>query len=102
MSIPAQKAMTAQKESSNPSSPQTVNPMNVCVLDDDAGSVCVLQKTIEQLGFVALGTSDPHDALDQIASGQCRVVLCDLKTPQMDGLTFLAQALQRDPGVFVI
>ena len=76
--------------------------MNVCILDDDGDMVRVLQKTVEKFGFVTFGTSGPHDALEQIASGSCRVILCDLKTPEIDGLTFLQQALQRDPGVFVI
>ena len=76
--------------------------MSVCILDDDRDMVRVLQKTVEQFGFVTFGTSDSHDALEQIASGRCRVILCDLKAPEIDGLTFLQQALQRDPGVFVI
>ena len=76
--------------------------MSVCILDDDGDMVRVLQKTIGQFGFATFGTCDPHDALEQIASGRCRVILCDLKTPELDGLAFLQQALQRDPGVFVI
>jgi DNA-binding NtrC family response regulator len=76
--------------------------MSVCILDDDADMIRVLQKTVEEFGFTTFGTSDPHDALEQIAGGRCRVVLCDLKTLETDGLTFLQQALERDPGVFVI
>ena len=76
--------------------------MSVCILDHDRDMVRVLQKTVEQFGFVTFGTSDPRDAIEQIASGRCRVILCDLETPEMNGLTFLQQALQRDPGVFVI
>ena len=76
--------------------------MSVCILDDDRDMVRVLQKTVEQFGFLTFGTSDPRDALEQIASRRCRVILCDLKTPGMDGLAFLQQALQHDPGVFVI
>jgi DNA-binding NtrC family response regulator len=76
--------------------------MSVCILDDDPDMVRILKKTVEQFGFVTFGTSDPHDALEQIAAGRCRVILCDLSTPEIDGFTFLQQALQRDPGAFVI
>src|SRR5271169_6870746 len=74
----------------------------VCILDDDASMVEMLSATIERLGCEAMATTDPQRALDMISQGRCRVVLCDLRMPAMDGLTFLKQALERDPGVYVI
>ncbi len=74
----------------------------VCVLDDDSSMVELLTATLERLGCEAMGTSDPQRALDLITQGRCRVVLCDLRMPAMDGLTFLKHALERDPGVYVI
>jgi DNA-binding NtrC family response regulator len=74
----------------------------VCILDDDTSMVEMLSATIERLGCEAIGTTDPQRALDIISQGRCRVVLCDLRMPAMDGLTFLKQALERDPGIYVI
>jgi DNA-binding NtrC family response regulator len=75
--------------------------LQVCILDDDPAMIELLQEIVEQFGFGSIGTSDPQQALDQIG-GQCRVVLCDVRMPGMDGFGFLDQALKRDPGTFVI
>ena len=79
----------------------SIQPMNVCIVDGDAGNGA-LGKAIEQFGFVPFGTSNPLEALEQIGVGRCRVVLCDLQTSGVRGLTFLDEALQRDPGAYVI
>ncbi|MGO9642135.1 MAG: sigma-54-dependent transcriptional regulator [Candidatus Acidiferrales bacterium] len=76
--------------------------MPVCILDDDSSMVEILSATLDRLGCEALGTVDPQHALDLISQGRCRVVLCDLRMPAMDGLTFLKHALERDPGIYVI
>jgi DNA-binding NtrC family response regulator len=74
----------------------------ISILDDDSAIVGMLEAMTHQLGFDAIGTHDPHQVLGLIAEGRCRVVLLDLKMPAMDGLTFLKNALERDPGVYVI
>src|SRR5712692_7073184 len=76
--------------------------LTVGILDDEAPTVELLQHTIEHLGFQALGTTDPQEALENVRAGRCRVVLSDVKMPAMDGLAFLEQVLQQDPGVYVI
>src|SRR5271169_3670437 len=82
--------------------PAAILPLNVCILDDDRETVEMLEQTVKQLGFIPFGTSDPEEALEQIGRCRCRVVLCDLKMPRVDGLTFLEHAVQRDPGIFFI
>ena len=79
----------------------TKDPLRLCILDDDPATVELLQEIVGQFGFGSCGTSDPQQALDEIGD-QCRVVLCDVRMPAMDGFTFLEQALKRDPGTFVI
>ena len=74
----------------------------ICILDDEPVKVEVLQETLRCLGFASIGTCDPHHALEMIEQGRVRVVISDLRMPQMDGLKFLEQALHRDPGVYVI
>jgi DNA-binding NtrC family response regulator len=75
--------------------------LQICILDDDPAMIEMLQEVVGQLGFGSCGTSDPQRALNQISS-QCRVVLCDVHMPGIDGFAFLDQALKRDPGTFVI
>jgi DNA-binding NtrC family response regulator len=74
--------------------------MTVCVLDDEPSMVEMLQESLRCLGFSSIGTNDPHYALELIEQSRVRVVMSDIKMPGMDGLKFLEQAIQRDPGVY--
>src|SRR5271170_3208728 len=74
----------------------------IAILDDDPAIIHMLEAMTQQLGLDAIGTNDPHQVLGLIAEGRCRVVISDLKMPAMDGLTFLRNALDRDPGVYVL
>src|ERR1700691_3494623 len=74
----------------------------ISILDGDPAIVEMLEAMTAQLGFEAVGTNDPKQVLGLIAEGRCRVVLSDLKMPAMDGLAFLRNALDRDPGVYVL
>jgi DNA-binding NtrC family response regulator len=74
----------------------------VCVLDDDSDQVDLLSARLEKAGFPVVGTIDPQLALQKVRLGACRVVLADLKMPDMNGLAFLEKSLQCDPGMYVI
>ena len=74
----------------------------MCVLDDDRDHVEIAVHHLERAGYTATGTTDPEAALQQIRLGTCRLVLADLKMPQMDGMMFLEKAQQLDPGIYVI
>jgi len=76
--------------------------LTVCILDDEQSMVEMLQESLTRLGFNSIGTSDAQQALQWIEQGRVRVVMSDIKMPGMDGLKFLEQSLQRDPGVYVI
>jgi DNA-binding NtrC family response regulator len=76
--------------------------LTVAVLDDEPAMVEMLQESLRCLGFGSIGTCDPKCALELIEQGRVRVVMSDIKMPGMDGLQLLQQALQRDPGVYVI
>ena len=76
--------------------------LDIWVVDDDPAMVEMLRETLTSFGYRCFGTSDPQEALEHVAAGKGRIVLCDLKMPGMDGLSFLEQALQHDPGVYVI
>jgi DNA-binding NtrC family response regulator len=76
--------------------------LSICVLDDDSDHVEITTHHLEKSGFVASGTTDPEEALQQVRLGTCRLVLADLKMPKMDGIAFLEKSLQFDPGIYVI
>jgi DNA-binding NtrC family response regulator len=80
----------------------TKDSLSICILDDDPAMIEILQETVGQLGYGSCGTSDPRQALEEISTGDCRVVLSDIRMPGTDGFAFLEQVLQSDPGAFVI
>jgi DNA-binding NtrC family response regulator len=90
--------------STQPDPAQSSSPaiIDICIVDDDPAILEMLRETLSNFGYRCFGTSDPQEALAYVSNGKGRIVLCDLKMPGMDGLTFLEQALHQDPGVYVI
>ena len=87
---------------SEPSTRVVTSNFLVCVVDDEPAMVEMLRDSVRTLGYDALGTSDPLEALAHVKSGRCRVVISDIKMPSMDGRDLLDQALKIDPGAHVI
>ena len=63
----------------------------LCVLDDDSDQVEIITERLDKSGFPTVGTTNPLEALQKVRAGGCRVVVCDLKMPSMDGLDFPAE-----------
>jgi two-component system, NtrC family, response regulator HydG len=76
--------------------------LTICVLDDEPDQVGMLTSRLEKSGYPAVGTTNPQEALQKVRLSGCRVVLCGVKMPGMDGLAFLEKTLQFDPGIYVI
>jgi DNA-binding NtrC family response regulator len=73
-----------------------------CILDDDPAQLEMLSDLISSMGYEAIPTADPEQALRLVRSGKCRLVLADVHMPSMDGYEFLDLALRGDPGAHVI
>src|SRR5208282_535584 len=73
-----------------------------CILDDDHSQLELLSAVMDDMGYEAITTSDPEEALGLVRSGRCRLVLADVNMPGMNGYEFLDRALRSDPGVHVI
>jgi DNA-binding NtrC family response regulator len=93
-----ERARIAERPEASPKQRQ----MPVCILDDDAGLLALYTEYIERMGFPVTATSNPHEALDRVRAQECRVVISDLKMPEMDGLEFLERAQAANPDVDVI
>jgi len=74
----------------------------VCVLDDEADQLERTTSWLMNSGFPVLGTTSPQEALQKVRMEGCRVLVADLKSPDMDGLAFLEKALQHDPGLQIV
>src|SRR6266699_3514769 len=99
---PCMNTMTAPAKEGHLVLGSSEDALTVCVLDDQQGMVDMLQESLRCLGYSSIGTCDPQYALEMIDQGRVRVVMSDIKMPGIDGLQFLQQALQHDPGVYII
>jgi len=73
-----------------------------CILDDDPAQLEMLSALIENMGYEAIPTMEPQEALKLIKHGRCRMALVDVHMPEMDGYEFLNQALRLDPGAHIV
>ena len=89
----------------SPKTVEIVTPkttLTPCILDDDPAQLEMLSAVVADMGYEAITTPDPEEALKLVKRGRCRLVLVDVHMPVMDGYQFLDQALRSDPGVHII
>src|SRR5262245_15340093 len=67
------------------------------VVDDEKRLMIALCDTLRDEDFDVTGVSSGAEALKKIAPGQFDVMLTDLMMPEMDGITLLRSAFERDP-----
>jgi len=63
--------------------------MRVLIVDDDAGLRQSLALLLQEAGYEAVGEGDPEQALGRAGAESFDLILCDVKMPKMDGVTFL-------------
>ncbi|HEU4649562.1 MAG TPA: sigma-54 dependent transcriptional regulator [Gemmatimonadales bacterium] len=63
--------------------------MRILIVDDDAGLRQSLALLLREAGHDVTAEGDPERALETALAGAFEIVLCDVRMPKMDGLTFL-------------
>ena len=63
--------------------------MNILIVDDELGLRQTLSMILAAEGHDVRTAADGSDALGQLARTDAQLVLCDVRMPSMDGLTFL-------------
>ncbi|MBA2457915.1 MAG: response regulator, partial [Gemmatimonadales bacterium] len=66
-----------------------MRPMHVLIVDDDAGLRQSLSLLLQEAGYAAVAEGDPEQALRRAAADAFDLILCDVRMPKMDGVSFL-------------
>jgi two-component system response regulator AtoC len=88
--------MTAQATHEEPAKPQ------VLVVDDEANMRHMLAAMLGTFGYAVSTADDGQAALEKVKSENFAVVLCDIKMPKMNGISFLQAAGEYLAGSTVI
>jgi DNA-binding NtrC family response regulator len=77
---------------------------SVLVIDDDAGMLRALTKSLASEGLIVASTSDPSRAVEYLMSGDRKfdVIISDLRMPGLDGIEVLDIVKSRRPNIPVI
>ena len=72
--------------------------MKILYIDDDATNRAVLRAMLSQAGVVMSEAADARSGLQMIAESDYKVILMDLRMPQVSGLTAIRQLRSRTDG----
>ncbi len=72
------------------------------IIDDEESMRHMLQVMLQKAGYAVQTAADGVEGLEQIAKQDFDFVLCDLRMPNMDGMTFLKKSKQTYPDQTVI
>ncbi|MCX6013828.1 MAG: ATP-binding protein [Chloroflexi bacterium] len=78
-----------------------IKPMNgarILVVDDEKNICNVLTRLLISEGYLVDGVNDAVSALSKIKDTIYNLILFDIKMPDMDGITFFEQLIQKDPS----
>ena len=74
----------------------------ILIIEDDKNFRQVVSYALKQAGYAIVSAENGQEGLEKLASEKPDVVLCDMKMPVMDGMTFLAEKAARHDETPVI
>ena len=75
----------------------TVSPKRVLIIDDEKNMRHMLQTMLNKAGYVAETAPNGAEAFDLLDRKDFDFILCDLRMPKMDGMTFLKKSMEKHP-----
>lgn len=70
----------------------------VLVIDDDDDLRTLVVRVVKQAGYGVDSAADGQAGLDRLAERTYDVIVCDVRMPGMDGVTFYREVERRDPA----
>jgi CheY-like chemotaxis protein len=70
----------------------------VLVIDDDEDLRALVVRVVQHAGYAVESASDGQAGLDRLEEQTYDVIVCDLRMPRMDGVTFYRDVERRNPA----
>jgi len=80
---------------------RTEKPL-ILIVDDESDSLAYLFDLLHNEGYRVLPTSSPFEALEHTATKKPKLVITDLRMPDVDGMELLERVRSISPGTRVI
>jgi len=74
-----------------------MNQQGVLVIDDEKNMCHMLEILLTKAGYPVQTAEDGLEALEKMKENDFGYILCDIKMPRMDGMTFLSKARESFP-----
>ena len=74
----------------------------ILVVDDEERICEAVKKALERIGYVVETTPKARQALEKLHADSFDMVICDIKMPEMDGITLLDRVKEFDPSILVL
>ncbi len=75
---------------------------SILVVDDEPDMRTALTQALASSGYSVLSASSGHEALEKVKKENFRIIITDVKMPQMSGIDFLKEVKKISPQVPVI
>lgn len=79
-----------------------MNSPQILIIDDEENLRHMLSIMLRKQGYAVDTAADGGEALERLATAVYDYILCDIRMPEMDGRTFLQQALARGVATPII
>jgi CheY-like chemotaxis protein len=72
---------------------------SILVVDDEPGVLAVLREVLSEDGYAVDTAADGQEALKKLQELVFDVIICDIRMPKMDGITFYRAIAQQEPDL---